>query len=159
MQRVIPIMEAVVTLDPQFVDAWSTVGWHWAYNIYADIEDPNTRPELKNKPERIREEQKRAVDIGLQYLSRGAALNPDTYKLWFDLGWTRAEKAGYYDEETIEAYNTARAQKDARSMKSQEFEGGKTKEVITQGMDVVGHMTAHVYEKNAERRQSSRSLA
>ena len=35
--RQVPLMEAVVTLDPQFIDAWSTAGWHWAYNIYADI--------------------------------------------------------------------------------------------------------------------------
>src|SRR4028119_1610289 len=55
-QRQIPIMEAVVTLDPQFVEAWSTIGWHWAYNIYAEVEDPKSRPELKGDPDKIRKE-------------------------------------------------------------------------------------------------------
>src|SRR4028119_633615 len=102
--RQVPLMEAVVTLDPQFVDAWSTAGWHWAYNIYADIElIPKGRT-----PKEIRRDQKQAIDTGLDYLRRGANMNPETYRLWFEHGWTRANKAGYYDDKTIELFRTAR---------------------------------------------------
>jgi hypothetical protein len=51
-------MELVVTLDPQFIDAWSTAGWHWAYNIYADIE---TNPKYKNDPKLMAQKQESAV--------------------------------------------------------------------------------------------------
>src|SRR5687768_6236624 len=94
-----PLMEMVVTLDPQFIEAWSTAGWHWAYNIYADI--PTA---YKGQPKVIREKQEKAIDTGLDYLQRGATMNPDTYRLWFEYGYTRAEKAGIYDEKTIELY-------------------------------------------------------
>ena len=88
--RQVPLMEAVVTLDPQFIDAWSTAGWHWAYNIYADI--PTNPDNIKAGPETIRTKQEDAVKTGLDYLDRGSNLNPDTYRLWFEYGWTRAEK-------------------------------------------------------------------
>ena len=88
--RQVPLMEAVVTLDPQFIDAWSTAGWHWAYNIYADVP---SNPDYKAKGDKaIRMAQDNAVETGIDYLDRGSAMNPDTYRLWFEYGWTRAEK-------------------------------------------------------------------
>ena len=84
-----PLMEAVVTLDPQFIDAWSTAGWHWAYNIYADIE---LNPKYKNNPKMMRKLQEQAIETGLDYLRRGSEQNPEKYRLWFEHGWTRAKK-------------------------------------------------------------------
>jgi tetratricopeptide (TPR) repeat protein len=134
LTRQIPIMEAVVTLDPQFVDAWSTAGWHWAYNIYADIElNPKGRT-----PREIRRDQQHAIDVGLDYLKRGAIMNPETYRLWFEHGWTRANKDGLYDEETIRLFRTARAQKDARTV-----EIGNRK---MEGVDLIGRTIGHIYE-------------
>jgi hypothetical protein len=74
---------AVVTLDPQFVDAWSTVAWHWAYNIYAEEE---SRPQFKNgkDPVGLRKKQEYDIQTGLDYLDRGVIENPDTYRLWFE---------------------------------------------------------------------------
>ncbi len=146
-----PLMEMVVTLDPQFIEAWSTAGWHWAYNIYADIPMndvyKNIEPEkLRNKT--IREKQQTAIDTGLGYLSRGANMNPETYRLWFEWGWTRAEKAGYYNEETVELFKTARKQTDAREIEKTNVIDGKQVTTKEQGgLDVVGHTIAHIYEK------------
>jgi hypothetical protein len=67
--RQVPLMEVVVTLDPQFVDAWSTAGWHWAYNIYADVE---TNEIYKRDPKLVRQQQEIAIDTGLDYLRRGS---------------------------------------------------------------------------------------
>jgi len=145
-----PLMEMVVTLDPHFIDAWSTAGWHWAYNIYADI--PTNPHYTKIEPESkrnlaIRKEQQRDIDVGLNYLERGANMNPETYRLWFEWGWTRAQKAGLYDKKTIELYRRARKQPDARQIERQVQENGVTVTVKeNNGLDIVGHTIAHTLE-------------
>lgn len=153
VSRQIPIMEAVVTLDPSFVDAWRVSGWHWAYNMYAEVPE---KPANKIKPGmtaeqkkqiglNIRREQQYAVDLGMDYLFRGANANPDTYAIWFDAAQTRAWKAGIADDETIALYEQARSQKDAREIKTEEMVDGKRVPKTLQGLDVVGHMMAHTY--------------
>jgi hypothetical protein len=145
--RQVPLMEAVVTLDPQFIDAWSTAGWHWAYNIYADLPE---RPDLKKNPKALRREQERAIFIGLDYLKRGSNLNPETYRLWFENAWTRGEKAGIYDEETVTLMRTSREQKDARELERTVADANKaniSKTIKVQGEDLVGRNIGHIYEK------------
>ena len=144
--RQIPLMEAVVTLDPQFIDAWSTAGWHWAYNIYADVP-----ANLDNKAKGegfIRQKQDEAVANGIDYLGRGANMNPDTYRLWFEWGWTRAEKGGYYDKETISHYRTAREQSDARVIEITGPDGKPRKE--NKGLDILGRTIGHLLERIPE---------
>ena len=143
--RQVPLMEAVVTLDPQFIDAWSTAGWHWAYNIYADI--PTNPDNIKAGPATIRAKQEDAVKTGLDYLDRGSNLNPDTYRLWFEYGWTRAEKAGYYDLKTVELYKTARLQTDARTI---EVAGPGGQMVKEKGLDILGRTIGHLWERVPE---------
>lgn len=166
MQRQTPIMEAVVTLDPNFVDAWRTIGWHWSYNIYAYVLDkPENDPKKQIKKgmtagqiadvktrvqSNIRREQTDALDLGLDYLRRGSNLNPDTYVLWFDQAQTRAWKAGIMDDVTIELYEESRRQKDARSIKTEQVINGKQVPVTVEGFDVVNHMKAHVYEQRPD---------
>lgn len=143
--RQVPLMEAVVTLDPQFIEAWSTAGWHWAYNIYADIP---TNPDYKKKGEKaIAAAQLEATETGEDYLKRGANMNPDTYRLWFEWGWTRAEKSGKYDEETLEKYRIARTKPDAREIEITQRDGTAKKE---QGLDVLGRTIGHLYERIPE---------
>ena len=136
-QRVVPIMEAVVTLDPQFIDAWSTTGWHWAYNLYADAADPTLHPDAT--PQQIRKLQDNCLDVGQDYLARGAAANPETYRLWFEGGYTRAYKAGKPDDEAVHLLRIAREQKDARLTDLSISKTGRS-------IDTIGHMIAHVYE-------------
>ena len=140
--RQVPLMEAVVTLDPQFIDAWSTAGWHWAYNIYADIP---SNPDNKAKGEKyIRAKQEDAVATGLDYLDRGSQMNPDTYRLWFEYGWTRAEKAGLYDDKTLELYKIARQQSDARTIEVTD----KNNQIVKKnGLDIMGRTIGHLYER------------
>ncbi len=141
--RQVPLMEAVVTLDPQFIDAWSTAGWHHAYNIYADIPES---AEYKSKGElAIRKAQENAVDTGIDYLNRGSAMNPDTYRLWFEYGWTRAEKGGYYDDKTLDLYRTARKQSDARTVEVSGPGGKMIKQ--NNGLDVLGRTIGHLQER------------
>jgi len=143
--RQVPLMEAVVTLDPQFIDAWSTAGWHWAYNIYADIpSNPDNKEREKKHPGTIRKEQESAVATGIDYLDRGANANPDKYRLWFEWGWTRAEKGGYYDNETLDHYRQARKQSDARTV---EVTGPGGKLTSKNGLDIMGRTIGHLLER------------
>lgn len=153
-----PIMEAVVTLDPQFLEAWDTAGWHWSYNIYADlptrsdlVTDDKMSPAEKTKREKaLRVEQDRAVNTGLDYYARGTQMNPDKYLLWFKFGWTRAEKAGYNDEDTVKLYRTAREQSDARNQEMTVPDPKDPTRPITeiiQGMDLMGRTIGHAYER------------
>ena len=140
--RQVPLMEAVVTLDPQFIDAWSTAGWHWAYNIYADIP---SNPDYKKKGDaEITRAQDHAIETGLDYLNRGSQMNPDTYRLWFEYGWTRGEKAGLYDDKTVELFKTARTKTDARTIEVPGRNGEMKKE---QGLDILGRTIGHLYER------------
>ena len=140
-----PLMELVVTLDPQFIDAWSTAGWHWAYNIYADVE---TNEKFKNSPKLVRQMQDRALTNGLDYLKRGSEMNPEKYRLWFEHGWTRAEKAGYYDDETVALYRKARSCKDARDIETTQVDkSGKQVPVKSQGIDILGRTIGHTFER------------
>jgi len=146
-----PLMEMVVTLDPQFIEAWSTAGWHWAYNVFADI--PTNAATKSIKPPAlqqkvIRQKQENAIKTGLDYLVRGANMNPDTYRLWFDLARTRAEKAGYYDQETVEFYKIARSKSDARTIEQATMvDGVEVIKEVEGKIDVVGHAIAHIYEQ------------
>ncbi|MBV9469342.1 MAG: hypothetical protein JO316_00670 [Abitibacteriaceae bacterium] len=143
--RQVPLMEAVVTLDPEFIDAWSTAGWHWAYNIYADDQ---TDPKLKANPKAQRKKMDYDVDTGLDYLKRGSEMNPDKYRLYFEHGWTLGEKKGVYNEETAELYRIARSKPDARTIIRQvQGPGGKMIDKPEQGMDIVGRTIGHLYEK------------
>ena len=82
--------------------------------------------------------QDKAIETGLDYLRRGSEQNPEKYRLWFEHGWTRAEKAGYYDEETVGLYRKARAQSDARQIEVDTMVNGKQTTVKRQGVDILG---------------------
>jgi tetratricopeptide (TPR) repeat protein len=145
MERQLPIMEMVVTLDPQFIEAWSTTGWHWAYNIFAE------RPTQKQfkTPREVNLRQNKDVEIGLEYLERGARLNPETYRLWFEAGYHRIRKGGIYDEKAVELLREARKKEDARLIEVM-IQDPKTKEVKPvkeQGFDLVGRNIGHIYEE------------
>lgn len=153
-----PIMEAVVTLDPQFIEAWDTAGWHWAYNIYADLPTrpdlqikDNLAPDVKRLAEnKLQKEQDRAIETGLDYYARGTQMNPDKYLLWFKFGWTRQEKAGYNDEDTVDLFRIARKQPDARDQEMtfpDPKNPGQTISKRVEGIDLMGRTIGHAYER------------
>ena len=148
--RQVSIMEAVVTFDPQFIEAWSTAGWHWAYNIYADVE---LSGKYKNNPKLMREKQDTAIRTGIDYLKRGSEQNPETYRLWFEQAYTRAHKWGTLDEGTVALLHKARAQPDARSIEREvQNAAGQmvTEKIPNVALDTVGHTIGHVYEERPE---------
>jgi tetratricopeptide (TPR) repeat protein len=73
------VLESVVQLDPHFLLGWEVYGWHLAYNL-------NTESVLEV-------DKHHWLDQGLQVLDRAVALNPDSYQMAFELGWTCFDRA------------------------------------------------------------------
>jgi len=83
---IIPLLDAVVELDPHFLLAWKVYGWHCAYNLHVEAQT------LVDK--------RYWLQRGLQVLERGVEANPGRWDLYFELGWT------YYDR-AHDAYRAA----------------------------------------------------
>jgi tetratricopeptide (TPR) repeat protein len=67
-----PIFDVITRLDPHFVMAWRTFGWHVAWNLYADA-----APE--DKPRYLKE--------GEDIFRRGVHANPNSWELRMELAW------------------------------------------------------------------------
>jgi len=80
--QIVPTLQMVVRLSPYWLLPWKMLGWHLAYNVYAQMEDPLRQQEL--------------VKEGINVLKRGLNKNPDRYDLYFEVGWTYYHKAEDY---------------------------------------------------------------
>jgi tetratricopeptide (TPR) repeat protein len=95
--RMVPVLQTICELDPHFIDAWSTFGWHCAWNIYADA-PPEDKPKW--------------VQTGIDIYKRGIRFNPDKYDLYKDLAWLYHDKLKDYDR-AIPAWQETLKQPDA----------------------------------------------
>jgi tetratricopeptide (TPR) repeat protein len=75
----LPLLDAVTQLDPHFLLAWKVYGWHAAYNLHAESET------LVDKRFWLRR--------GIENLERAVEANPDTWEMYFELGWTLYDRA------------------------------------------------------------------
>ena len=76
-----PILQTICEMDPHFIDAWSTFGWHLAWNVCADAAD-------QDKP--------KWIQAGIEAYKRGQYFNPDHYDLFKDLAWLYHDKLKDY---------------------------------------------------------------
>jgi tetratricopeptide (TPR) repeat protein len=96
--RMIPVLQTVTLLDPHFLDAWRIAGWHWAYNLSVETDDPVKKEMCFQK--------------GIEFLKQGIGWNPDRFDLYFELGWTYFDKLGDYIS-SVEYFEQARLKKNA----------------------------------------------
>ena len=89
VQRMLPMMETVVALDPHFIEAYALGAWHLAYNVTVMFYSA--------------EEKVKFIDQGIHLLKKGIKNNPRSSKLYMELGFTiyfrklaDYEKASYY---------------------------------------------------------------
>ncbi len=75
----LPILEGVTQLDPKFMMAWKVYGWHAAYNLHAESETYIDRNYWLKE--------------GVRILERAVQANPDTWEMYFELGWTLYDRA------------------------------------------------------------------
>jgi len=67
-----PIFDAITRLDPQFILAWRTFGWHVAWNLHADA-PPEDKPKFLKEGEMI--------------FRRGIHANPKSWEMRMELAW------------------------------------------------------------------------
>ena len=94
VERMLPMMETVITLDPQFIEAYALGAWHLSYNVTVMFHSAD--------------EKMKYIDQGIHLLKKGIKNNPRHSKLYMELGlsiyfqklrdW---EKAAYYLGESI----------------------------------------------------------
>ncbi|HPP67030.1 MAG TPA: hypothetical protein PKX05_03845 [bacterium] len=72
-ENIFPFFYLITRLDPHDEEAWSTGGW-FLINCIA-----STKPDSEETIWKTR---------GIEFLKEGLAHNPDTYRLYWELGWT-----------------------------------------------------------------------
>jgi tetratricopeptide (TPR) repeat protein len=75
----LPLLDAVTQLDPNFILAWQVYGWHAAYNMHAESET------IVDK--------RYWLDQGVKILEQGVQANPNNWEMIFELGWTLYDRA------------------------------------------------------------------
>lgn len=80
------VMRDVTLLDPHWMEPWKILGWHQAYNLYVETKDPAQKGMFLYK--------------GLSTLKEGIAWHPETYELYFELGWTYFDRVRDYEKAT-----------------------------------------------------------
>ncbi len=71
--KMVQPLDATVTLNPSFMEAWSTYGWHLAWNLNFEEKD------VVRKAKWMR--------AGIKVYERDLAQNPDKIQPYFDLAW------------------------------------------------------------------------
>jgi tetratricopeptide (TPR) repeat protein len=95
--RMVPLLRTVTLLDPHFLTAWDTAGWHFLYNLTVEADNKDD-PELKQY----------FIENGLAVYKEGIAWNPDKYDLYMQLGWSYFDKLDDYDNAAIWLRKAAR---------------------------------------------------
>jgi hypothetical protein len=93
---VLPIIRLVTILDPKQIDVYTTGMWHIAYN-FTDEDERSDR---------------RYIASALALGKEGAKQNPDTYELWFELGWTWYNKIDDDYPNAVKYFTTASQKED-----------------------------------------------
>ena len=76
--------ESVVTLNPDFTEAWSTYGWHLAWNLYYEAGNDKTSQALWLKK-------------GTGVYLRAVKQNPKKPRHYFDVAWLYITRMGDYE--------------------------------------------------------------
>lgn len=77
-------MRLTTLLDPHWLEPWRITGWHLAYNLFVETDDPALKAKF--------------LQMGLDCLKEGISWNPDRYDLYFELGWTYFDKVRDYEQ-------------------------------------------------------------
>lgn len=81
--RTVPLANAVTTLDPNFVEAWTVTSWHLAYNMSVEAPNPDEAADL--------------IRQGIEFAEKGLAWNGTRYELYQEIGWTYYDKVQNYE--------------------------------------------------------------
>lgn len=91
-QEMLGLFRAITVLQPNYVDYWSIAGSHLAWNLAFNA--PN------------KQDKQRYIDQGIECFLEGISYNPDSYQLYFDLGFIYHHQVESY-EQALELYRMA----------------------------------------------------
>lgn len=147
-------LEATVTLNPSFLEAWSVYGWHLAWNLNSYVQDAVLKEKWRSAGEDI-------------YM-RAVQANKDRTRPYFDLAWLYIQRMSSYEKAIpyLEAvvYNTGQVPikgwskplevpKNFQPYTAAEKKRFMSGEGITEGMErkwipeIYGHRLAYAYKK------------
>jgi tetratricopeptide (TPR) repeat protein len=92
--RMKPKLDMVVMLQPHFIDYWDIGAWHMAWNISYDASVNTAEP---REAYRLKE-QRYWIDEGEKFLREAIANNPESWLLYFKLGWLLDQKKQDYKQ-------------------------------------------------------------
>lgn len=81
-REMVPAFEGCVTLNPNFLEAWSVYGWHLAWNLYIYTDNPTLRDKW--------------MRMGEDVFKRAREANPTKPMPYFDLAWFYTQRKGDY---------------------------------------------------------------
>lgn len=92
-QRMVPLMNTCVMLDPSFIDAYLVGAWHLAYNATAGLDEtPWSIRKYSEKHDDWVGRKEGLYYQGIEFLEDGIRKNPREYKLYFDAGYAIYEE-------------------------------------------------------------------
>jgi len=80
--RMVSAFDSCVSLNPAFTEAWSTYGWHEAWNLFDDAKTIT--------------EKEKWLYYGIKVYERAIEAQPGKPHALFDLGWLYLERVGDY---------------------------------------------------------------
>jgi len=122
-------LEATVTLNPAFTEAWSVYGWHLAWNLTSEVTDFVLKAQYLQDGENV-------------YL-RAITANPNKPRPYFDLAWLYLQREFDYNrskvylEYMVNNFTPQTAKKGTDPLEEDRHWDPK----------VVGHRLAYVYKK------------
>jgi len=81
--RMLPVLRTITRLDPHFINAWDTLGWHCAYNLQSDA---------------IPEDKPKWIQAGVDAFQDGIRANPNRYELYASLAWLYHDRLKDYHQ-------------------------------------------------------------
>ena len=90
----VPLLEGVTTLDPHFLLAWRTLGWHQAWNLHAAETSEIGR--------------QRRLEEGEKTFRKGISFNPNDWEMRWELAWLHFDRTKEYHKSAPEIEATCR---------------------------------------------------
>ncbi len=135
--KMIDALESVVTLNPDFTEAWSLYGWHLAWNLHSAVKG---NPVL----------QAYYLRQGEIVYNRAVKANPEKPKPYFDMAWLYITREGNYENARGYLEDVVNSGKFPvlTAADRQKFAGDL--DVIRErkwDTQIIGHRLAYVYKK------------
>ena len=99
--KMVPIFDTVVRLDPHFLLAWDTYGWHCAWNLDAAAKELARKAPNREQRDYALKQADAWVTHGIKVYADGVQANPGKWELYFGLAWLYFDRLHLYQDAEI----------------------------------------------------------